>query len=216
MTKPTFRRILAYIFDSIIVLIVTTALSSIKFLNPHMEEYENTYVEYNEYITEASQDPTTVNKIFSDENMNNIAYEMSYYGRNISIITLVVTFLYYVVFQFITKGKTAGKLIMGIEVIDQKGEELKFHQVLLRSLIINSLLTSLLLILTITFVSKGAFFKTNMIIQVIDMALLFVSFGMIISKENGVGLHDMLGHTMVIKSNEKVNIIKRLKKEESK
>ena len=217
MTKPTFRRFFAYIFDSLIVVLIATAFSSIKFINPHMEEYENVYNEYNEYVMEISQNPENANQIIKSEKMSALTYDMANYGKSVSIVTLVVSFLYFVVFQFVTNGKTAGKLIMGIEVIPNEGDKLKFTQVLLRSALINSLLTSLLLILAIIFVSRGAFFKVYMGIEIIDMAIVFVCCGMIIAKDNGVGLHDMLAHTMVIKSSEKEEILKnRVVKKEDK
>lgn len=50
----------------------------------------------------------------------------------------------------------------------------------------------------------------NSYIQIIDMAIMFITFGMIIIREDGRGLHDILAKTIVIESNE-TTIIKKLK-----
>jgi len=52
--KPLMKRICAYIIDLFLVLIIASLVSSIPVLNKNMDDYQNTYeeyeVEYNEYI----------------------------------------------------------------------------------------------------------------------------------------------------------------------
>ena len=127
MSKPTFRRFIAYIIDIIIISLIVGAFSSIRFLNPKLDEYNEAQKQYQDYITELSMTKyqdyitelsmTNPAGVFSDEKAQNLSYDVTYYGVYTSIISLVVTFLYFSVFQYYTKGKTIGKLAMGIELI---------------------------------------------------------------------------------------------------
>ena len=196
MKKPTFKRILAYLIDSIIISAIVTVFTSIDLINPYKEEYNNTYKEYQEYITTLDNPADVLN----GEEVNNITYDLSHYGVYSSIIGLVVTFLYFVIFQYYNGGKTIGKALLDIKVVSTNSEKLNLTQVIIRSAIINSLLTSSALILSLLFLSKSAFINANLVIGYIDMALIFISIGMILFREDGAGLHDMLAHTLVIDS----------------
>ena len=196
MKKPTFRRVIAYLVDSIIISAIVTVFTSIDLINPYKEEYNNTYKEYQEYIMTLDNPSDVLNS----EEVNNITYDLSHYGVYSSIIGLVVTFLYFVIFQYYNGGKTIGKALLNIRVVSTNGEELKLTQVIIRSAIINSLLTSSALILSVLFLSKPTFITANLVIGYIDMALIFTSIGMILFREDGAGLHDMLAHTLVVDS----------------
>ena len=59
-------------------------------------------------------------------------------------ISLVVSFLYFGVFQFFTKGRTLGKTLLGIEVISTDKKELRITQTIIRSSIIEDANKSIL------------------------------------------------------------------------
>ena len=201
MSKPTFRRFIAYIIDIIIISLIVGAFSSIKFLNPKIDEYNDAQKQYQDYITELSM--TNPAGAFSDEKAQNLSYDVTYYGVYTSIISLVITFLYFSVFQYYTKGKTIGKLAMGIELISTDKKELRMSQVIIHSAIIDSILTSSLLVIATLFLSKTSFMKTSLFIQILDLALVFISIAMIIYRDDGIGLHDKLAHTRVVVKGER-------------
>lgn len=211
MSKPTIRRVFAYLFDFIIITIIASAFNRINILNPYFEKYEEAFERYDEYITEMTNDPVKMSEEFSIEEMLTVSYDLDRYGVYTSIITLGVTFLYFVGFQYITHGKTAGKLIMGIEVVSTDKKPLNIRQLLLRSAIINSLLPSLILILMITFMSKQLYIKTSVFVELIHYGLLIACFAMAVYREDGLALHDKIAKTRVILSRDK-----ELLKEENK
>ena len=127
MKKPTFKKILAYLIDSIIISAIVTVFTSIDLINPYKEEYNNTYKEYQEYITTLDNPADVLN----GEEVNNITYDLSHYGVYSSIIGLVVTFLYFVIFQYYNGGKTIGKALLGIKVVSTNSEKLNLTQVIL-------------------------------------------------------------------------------------
>ena len=199
MKKTTFRRVLAFLVDMIIISIISSALSSIRFINPTLDKYEESYNEYVEYISEGL-DATNVNNILNGETYQELTYKVNYNGRYSTLITLVVTIIYFVAFQYFTNGYTGGKKLLNIKVESVDGK-LKVHQLLLRSLIINSVITTALSLIALFALSKGAYVKASMYIELLEMGLLFVSFGMVLYRQDGRGLHDMLGGTRVVFAN---------------
>lgn len=193
MNKPILKRACAYIIDLMLILIISSLFAGIEALNPNEEKYEETYNQYKTMISNASD----INSI-NNEEVINITYDMSKYGISIEIINLVVTVLYFVVFQYLNNGKTLGKTLMKIKVVSKDGKKIKFYQILLRSLIINSILSLFVLILILLFCSKSIYLLSSRYIQFIDMTLVFVSIIMILFRQDGRGLHDIIARTEVI------------------
>lgn len=203
MNKPMLKRACAYIIDLMLILIISSLFAGIEALNPNVEKYEETYNRYKTIISNTSD----VNSI-NNEEVINITYDMSKYGISIEIINLVVTVLYFVVFQYLNNGKTLGKTLMKIKVVSKDSKKIKFYQILLRSLIINSILSSFVLILILSFCSKSIYLLSSRYIQFIDMTLVFVSIIMILFRQDGRGLHDIIGRTEVIYDTEEVENVK--------
>lgn len=203
MNKPMLKRACAYIIDLMLVLIISSLFAGIEALNPNEEKYEETYNQYKTMISNASD----INSI-NNEEVINITYDMSKYGISIEIINLVVIVLYFVVFQYLNNGKTLGKTLMKIKVVSKDSKKIKFYQILLRSLIINSILSSFVLILILSFCSKSIYLLSSRYIQFIDMTLVFVSIIMILFRQDGRGLHDIIASTEVIYDIELDNKVK--------
>ena len=196
MKKPTFRRLFAYLIDILIISFIVSAFSYIKFLNPKLDEYNKYSEEYTSYVNELSQ--TNPTGILSDEKVQDLSYNMSYAGVYTSLISLVVTFLYFSIFQYYTNGKTVGKLAMGIEVISANNKKLRLSQLIIRSALVDSILTSSILLIAILFLSKSSYMGISRVIEIIDLGIVLVCAGMVIYREDGVGLHDKLANTKVI------------------
>jgi uncharacterized RDD family membrane protein YckC len=196
MRKPTLRRIIAFLVDMVIISIITSSLSSIKYINPSIDEYNKSYDELVEFLDNGLTAKDAGN-ILNSEKYKKLTYDLSYNNRYGYIITLVVTILYFVGFQYYTNGFTGGKKLMNIKVESQEGK-LTIKSLLLRSLIVNSLITTLLNILAIFLLTKSSYMRVSMYIELLEMGLLFVTFGMILYREDGRGLHDLLAKTKVV------------------
>lgn len=203
MRKPVFRRIFAYIIDIIVVALVAAALSSNKYLNPYYEKYRENEQKYQELIEEVSSDPNKLNEFLNSEEMTDLNYDLSKSGVFLSIYTVVISALYFVGFQYYTKGKTLGKLITKIEVVSNNKEKLNITQLIKRSIIINSLITSSLSAILIMTLSKTNYLNYSRYVQLVDIALILISVGFVIYREDGMGLHDLFGGTRVIYSEDK-------------
>ena len=88
------------------------------------------------------------------------------------------------------------------------------NQYLIRSLFINSILMNLLGIIFILFMSKEMYIKSNDIITYIFGIFYVVSIALILFREDGRGLHDLLGNTMVIQLENTLDIVTNKEKEE--
>ena len=196
MKKPTFRRVLAFLVDLIIVSVIASAISSIKYINPDIEKYNETYDQYMEYV-ENGLEGNNMQQIINSEEYQDYSYKIAYYAKYSSIITIIVSILYYVVFQYFTKGYTGGKKLLNIRVESVNGE-LKFYQLLLRSLIINGILTSIITVILLFTLNKSSYTNVQMYVELLNMGLIFVSFGMILYRKDGRGLHDLIGGTRVV------------------
>ena len=217
MSKSTFRRLVAYIIDIVIVAVSAGALSSIKIFNPRLEKYEETYDGYMTFIEESLKDTTKLADLHNSPEYANFVYEISYYGLYSSIITVIISFLYFVVFQYVTDGQTGGKKILGIKIISIKDDKkLKFSQLLVRGLIINSLIVNVATIVCIIAMKQPTFMKAQNYIEIIDMAIIFLSVGMLLYRKDGRGFHDIVASTMVVKVSELKEIEEEEKEEQQK
>lgn len=190
MKKVTGRRIGAYVIDLIIIVFISSLFARITILNPNYDKYNE---KYQEYIASLS-DKENLKTI----DITSMSYDLSKVGVNSAVINLVVSTLYFVGFQYINKGKTVGKKLLKIKIVDEKNERPKFYQVLIHSVIINSLVTSLISVILIVSLSKSNYLTYNQIVQFIDMGLVFLSIGFMIFRKDGKGVHDLIAKTNVV------------------
>ena len=153
MEKPTLKRAFAYIIDLMIVVFIIGLFTNIEALNPNYEKYEQAFESYKTLIAESEN----TNNSQTVKQATNVMYDLNKYSVSTSIINVVVMVLYFGLFQYYNKGQTIGKKLMKIKVVSNDGKKLKLSQVIIRMLIINSVLTSVILICLISFASKGLY-----------------------------------------------------------
>ena len=197
MKKVTGKRVVAYIIDYFIVALIASLFARVQILNPQYDEYMKEYQNYTESLKEIMTDESGAEKLES------MSYDLAKKSININIISLVVSVIYFVGFQFINKGQTLGKKILKLKLIDTENEKLKFYQVLLNSAVINNLVTTGLTILFITYMSKATYLKYSQVLQLLEIGLLLGSLAFMIMRNDGRGLHDLLAKTKVVKEEEK-------------
>ena len=197
MKKVTGKRVVAYIIDYFIVALIASLFARVHILNPQYDEYMKEYQNYTESLKEIMTDESGAEKLES------MSYDLAKKSININIISLVVSVIYFVGFQFINKGQTLGKKILKLKLIDTENEKLKFYQVLLNSAVINNLVTTGLTILFITYMSKATYLKYSQVLQLLEIGLLLGSLAFMIMRNDGRGLHDLLAKTNVVKEEEK-------------
>lgn len=198
----TSKRILAYIVDIFIVTLISSMFAGIEFLNPYLEKQNEVTIEYNEKFEEYISQTEDINELSNSEFMTDYTYDVSYYGVYTSIITLIVTILYFVVFQYYNEGKTIGKALFDIIVVDKNIKRVKINHLLIRSLIIHSIITNIILIISIFLLKKDAFLVISNIIGIIEIGIVIICIIMIMFRKDKRLIHDLLAGTKVISREE--------------
>ncbi len=192
MKSNFFKRLVAYLIDIIIVVVVASLITNVipkdnkyqELLNEQtsvMKKYMDKEIDYTVYI----------------ESINNISYDVTKNSWTNKAITFVIYVLYFIIFQLVQKGQTIGKRIMNIRLKSKDGN-LKVGQVVLRSGIINNIFLSLLTLFAIKLLDKKTFLLFDEIISVIFYIFILISVFMIIYRKDKEGLHDIITKTEVL------------------
>ena len=189
------QRLGAYIIDIIIVVLVTTLISSF-------------FVD-TEKLTKLQEQQTTITNDYVDQKIStseyissysDIYYRMSKANGGMTLLTIFLEVLYFVVYQLYNGGKTIGKKLMKIKVVSNDGD-LTMNQMIFRSFIANSIIFNIIGFALMLFGSKSVYFYANVVMGAIQYIVIIVSVIMIMSKKNGCAVHDKLVHTTVIREN---------------
>ncbi|MBR4261981.1 MAG: RDD family protein [Bacilli bacterium] len=183
------RRIGAYIIDIIIVFMVVTVVGG---FFPRDRELEN---DLSSRITEMIQIGSV-----SDEDLDEIAsttYEISKKEVGFSIISIIIFYLYFAVLPVYNNGKTLGKMVTKTRIKSSAGDNLSLWQTSVRGMFIYQYLFDLISVILIVILSKSAYLNITSPLSNIQSILLIVCLLSIIFN-NGIGLHDVCGKTVVV------------------
>lgn len=115
------------------------------------------------------------------------------------IISLIVVVLYFVVFNYYMKGQTIGKKILKLKIVPvSPDEKLSIWNYLLRALILNGIIITLIDIIGFILVPKSAYFNFYSYLYVISYALEIAIIAFICFRSDHRGLHDLIARTKVI------------------
>lgn len=191
MRASFMQRFLAYLIDVIIVSIFVSIFAT--FMTS--EKYQ-----------ELSKQEETVIKSFTDgeitmeeyvEQTKNIEYRMDKENFNLTLLGLGINIGYFIVFQFINKGQTLGKRLIKIRIKKTQGK-LEAKDIVIRALIVNSILSTLVSLIAITFANQESYILVKMLITSLESIIVLISAIMILYRKDKLGLHDMITKTEVI------------------
>lgn len=129
--------------------------------------------------------------------MLDLQYDLTRYSLPTSIISLVVTVLYFVLFQYFNNGKTIGKALFKMRVTNKKGEKASIIQILVRTLFVDSILTSSILILFVCYMTKENFLLYNEYVSTIDTVIIMACLFLMLFRKDARGFHDLIAGTEV-------------------
>lgn len=193
------QRFVAYMIDVIVIsvlfaivsLVIPTNNSDIEDLNERYSKAESKLVEI------MSSDNKENYQEIMDE-VYDIQYQLSRKSVLRDSILFVITFAYFVILQFVLKGKTVGKLAMRIKVVDKKNKEPSLGVILLRTFIADGLLSSFISIVTILCLGKKVYTLFNGTINILTTIFIVVCALMILYRKDKRGLHDMMAGSSVV------------------
>ena len=201
MNKFTSKRLMAYLLDTFLVYLFIIMVSNIKVLNPNYDKLLKTSENYNVAVSKYEKGEIS-NEDYLDISEQYV-YDATKYNISTNIIFIVVSFLYYCVFQKFNNGQTLGKKIMKIKVVDNENKNVSFIKYILRLLpmyfiFIGSIIPYILSSILVWFMNVSSFSLIYSLIVYLFMLLGVISFFMAFKREDKRGLHDILAGTKVI------------------
>lgn len=186
------QRLLAFILDVFIVSLIA-ALISIPFV-----DVEN-------YLDLTNQSFELDNKVKNEEinietynlQQADLSYSIARNNGFLSIVTIIVEILYFVVYQIYKDGQTLGKKLLKIRVKSDNGE-LIMNQMIIRSLIANFILLHIISFALMTFGSKNVYSSCLSIFTSLQYIVVVISLFMVMYGKDGRAIHDKIAHTKVI------------------
>lgn len=192
------KRILAYLIDVVIVLLASSMLSSISYLNPQLETYNKYYDEYSEKTKDYLDKKTADDEYL--QITNDYSYKLERNSVYSSIISVVTILLYFGVFQKYNNGQTLGKKLLNIRV---KGN-LNVFKYLLRTAIIYNVFINVAKIILIVALDQNQYLNANKYLYALALVVEVTTIVMIMLRKDHKGLHDLIVGSEVLEENKKV------------
>ncbi len=186
------KRLIAFCIDTVIISFIASLLS-MPFIDSKAitelqdkqfssyKKYTKNEINYEEYLIE-----------FSD-----VSYKLAREEGVVSIITILLVIVYFVIYQLRNNGQTFGKKLMKIRIISDNGE-LSTNQMIFRTFITDYLLLYIISFIFMLFLSKNNYYSCVAIFSGLQFLVLAVSCFMIMFREDGRGVQDILCKTRVI------------------
>ena len=189
------QRFIAFLLD-IFILSSIASLISYPFLDAKsIDKLNKNSSEVIEKYTTGEIDMDT----YVDE-VKGISYQLSQKQGVVSLVTLFLAVLYFIVYQYYNNGQTIGKKLMKIKVVSSTDKEITMNSFIFRSLIVNSILVDMISFAIVIFGNETAYFYGVAICGIIKYTLLLISGFMVMWSKSGLGLHDRIAHTTVVKA----------------
>lgn len=191
------KRLGAYLIDIILLMLVLNILSPIIPKSNNVNDLAKQTTDVVEQFADK--------KISQEEFLNktsDISYDLSRATYLDSIVSIMVYLLYFVVLPLFMKGQTLGKKLMKVKIVKVDNKEVSANNLLLRALLLYGIAGSIINLVLLLLLSKSAYLNVAGNISMIFSLANLVSFFMIIARKDGRGLHDLLGSTKVISTEE--------------
>ena len=192
MNASFFDRLGAYVLDALLIFAISSVISVFipnkgsdieKEMTVLLEEYTNGEIDAQVYLDKYS----------------NLTYQYQKENWVLSLVSVSLSLIYYVVFAWYNKGQTIAKKLMNIKVVDNKtGNKPSFIQMFLRNMVIYSLLSSIVM-LVLLFVSGKIVVYTYIGFAIIELLFVILTVMFVLYRKDKRGLHDIMSGTKVIK-----------------
>lgn len=190
MQASLLERIGAYFID---LLIISILVSIVTYTIPHQDSSLNEELE-------TLAEKATNGELTRDEYMKeyqNLLYKSQLEMTEDNTFSLLITVAYLVIFQYLNKGKTIGKKLIGIKIIDKKGNNPNIIKMIIRSLFPFGIMSTSINLIMLKIATKSQFLSTYYILGTIETLFIMVSLFLIYNKK--IALHDLIARTNVVK-----------------
>lgn len=193
MKVKLYKRLAAYLIDILLVILAVHLVSPVL---PTFGDTKKIAEDYESLFSEVTE-----KKIESDE-FNAQYIDLMYRSSKSTYLTGVLTICaylgYFVIMPVYTKGRTAGKKLMHLQLVSDSGDDLNLNQLLLRGSILYGIPINIINQILILAVSKNMYFNATNLLSSIFTMVSIVSLFMIFLRKDQKGLHDLAANTKVI------------------
>ena len=250
--KTILNRVFAYAVDLLILLLVSSILTNISFLNPQLKNYNKYYGQLSDYAKEYNSFVSDLEKYYKDgelseenytklienhkkyeENLSkyyedsklskkeykkleseaeldyqkkyeDLAYKIAKNSSISSAIYIIVTILYFGIFNLVTDGQTLGKKLFKLKIVSSVSDDSKPNIVsyLIRSVLLYNTIYYLVSLIGIYTLNKENYYLITNIVYQIQYYIQIIIICMVMLRTDGRGLHDILAKTKVISIND--------------
>lgn len=195
------QRFVAFMIDLILVSFITSLVTAIIPTNSSIDKLYDQQVKIVENYTNQ--------KITMQEYVNqlvDINYDIAKQTGIITLVSIAISLLYYVLYVYKNDGQSIGKKMMKIKIQKKdKDKELTMNDLLFRTMILQGTLVSIIGFCTILFLDKDTYLATNSLLNLIQYSILIISFFLVTFTKERQGLHDMVAKTEVVCTNTVLN-----------
>lgn len=193
------KRLMAYVIDILIVSICMTPILNWSVINPYIDEYTENYTEYTELLEQANAGDIDPEDAEYEEKIIDLNYQINKYKVVSSSISAGSLLLYFALLQLALKGQTIGKKIMKIKVVaNREDKKLNIGNYILRSLILNNIIFTIVLIVGVYLFKEDGYYNLSMIVSYLQLLVMSIIMLMIVLRKDFRGLHDIVAGTKVI------------------
>lgn len=193
------KRLMAYVIDILIVSICMTPILNWSVINPYIDEYTENYTEYTELLEQANAGDIDPEDVEYEEKIIDLNYQINKYKVVSSSISAGSLLLYFALLQWALKGQTIGKKIMKIKVVaNREDKKLNIGNYILRSLILNNIIFTIVLIVGVYLFKEDGYYNLSMIVSYLQLLVMSIIMLMIVLRKDFRGLHDIVAGTKVI------------------
>lgn len=201
--KPTtFRRILAFMLDFLLVSMLSGVIAV---LVTNEIDYDETYGRIYNVTKAYSEKELTIDE-YNNEVMD-INYDINQKTVSVTIVTVAVSILYYIVFAYAFDGQTLGKKIVKIKVVSKSNEKASISSLMIRSMLIDMILVNALNVILILTLSKENYISIYDIVNYASSFILLGSAIFMMYRDDGKGIHDLVAGTVVVNCNKTNDVL---------
>lgn len=187
------KRFFAYIIDIFIVLVIANLITMFIPISEKTQDYYKELQTTQKKMYDKEIDVKEYTDIVLEDN-----YNISKGTVLISLTSIIIYILYFVVYQVYNNGQTVGKKLMKIKVKSITDESLSINTMLFRALIIYGIATNIINLILILLLKKALYLSISNTISIIQSLIVIISVFMILISKQKRGIHDIITKTEVV------------------
>ena len=187
------KRFFAYIIDIFIVLVIANLITMFIPISEKTQDYYKELQTTQKKMYDKEIDVKEYTDIVLEDN-----YNISKGTVLISLTSIIIYILYFVVYQVYNNGQTVGKKLMKIKVKSTTNESLSINTMLFRALIIYGIAANIINLILILLLKKELYLSISNTISIIQSLIVIISVFMILFSKQKRGIHDIITKTEVV------------------